>query len=128
MLKALHSRRSSVPVLVATSRDGVTDRIAGLDAGTGDYAAKPYDTDKLLARVRALLRRSARRDEPAFEHKGVSLIPASHEATVNGQPVLLQRVNGRCWSRCWQGPAWCFLERSLKKSCLAGKTTSAAMR
>ena len=85
MLKALRSRRSSVPVLVATARDGVTDRIAGLNAGVGDYAAGPYDTDELLARVRALLRRSAGRGEPGFEHKGVSLNPATHEATVNGQ-------------------------------------------
>ena len=78
-----------MPVLVATARDGVTDRIAGLDAGADDYVVKPYDTDELLARVRALLRRSAGRGEPAFEHKGVSLNPVTHEATVNGQPVSL---------------------------------------
>ena len=89
MLKVLRSRRSSVPVLVATARDSVTDRIVGLNAGAGDYVVKPYDTDELLARVRSLLRRSAGRGEPGFEHKGVSLNPATHEATVNGQPVLL---------------------------------------
>ena len=85
----MRSRRSSVPVLVATARDGVTDRIVGLDAGTGDYAAKPCDTDELLARVRAPLRLSAGRGESGFQHKGVSLNPATHEATVNGQMVLL---------------------------------------
>lgn len=89
VLRALRGRRSSVPVLVATARDGVSDRIAGLDAGADDYVVKPYDTDELLARIRALLRRSAGRGEPAFEHKGVSLNPATHEATLNGQPVLL---------------------------------------
>jgi two-component system OmpR family response regulator len=89
VLKALRGRRSTVPVLVATARDGVADRIAGLDAGADDYVVKPYDTDELLARVRALLRRSAGRGEPAFEHRGVSLNPATHEATVNGQPVSL---------------------------------------
>ena len=89
VLRALRSRRSTVPVLVATARDGVSDRIAGLDAGADDYVVKPFDTDELLARIRALLRRSAGRAEPIFEHKGVSLNPATHEATLHGQPVSL---------------------------------------
>ena len=89
VLRALRSRRSTVPVLVATARDGVSDRIAGLDAGADDYVVKPFDTDELLARIRALLRRSAGRAEPVFEHKGVSLNPATHEATLHGQPVSL---------------------------------------
>ena len=89
VLRALRNRRSTVPVLIATARDGVSDRIAGLDAGADDYVVKPYDTDELLARIRALLRRSAGRAEPAFEHKGVSLNPATREATVNGLAVSL---------------------------------------
>ena len=89
VLCALRSRHSTVPVLIATARDGVSDRIAGLDAGADDYVVKPYDTDELLARIRALLRRSAGRGEPAFVHRGVSLNPATHEATQNGQPVQL---------------------------------------
>jgi two-component system OmpR family response regulator len=89
VLRALRSRHSKVPVLIATARDGVSDRVAGLDAGADDYVTKPYDTDELLARIRALLRRSAGRAEPAFEHKGVSLNPVTREATVNGEPALL---------------------------------------
>ena len=89
VLRALRSRRNTVPVLVATARDAVDDRSAGLDAGADDYVVKPYDTDELLARVRALLRRSAGRGEPVFEHKGVSLNPATREATLNGLPVSL---------------------------------------
>lgn len=89
VLRALRARKSAVPVLVATARDAVGDRVAGLDAGADDYVVKPYDTDELLARLRALLRRSAGRAEPVFEHKGVSLNPATHEATVHGQPVSL---------------------------------------
>ena len=89
VLRALRSRRSTVPVLLATARDGVADRIAGLDAGADDYVVKPYDTDELLARIRALLRRSAGRAEPAFEHRGVSLNPATREATLEGQAVSL---------------------------------------
>ena len=89
VLRALRGRRSTVPVLIATARDGVADRVAGLDAGADDYVVKPYDTDELLARIRALLRRSAGRAEPALEHKGVSLNPATREAAVNGQAVSL---------------------------------------
>ena len=89
VLRGLRSRRSPVPVLIATARDAVGNRIAGLDAGADDYVVKPYDTDELLARIRALLRRAAGRAEPVFEYKGISLNPATHEATVGGQPVSL---------------------------------------
>jgi two-component system OmpR family response regulator len=89
VLRALRARRVSVPVLVATARDGVAERIAGLDAGADDYVVKPFDIDELLARIRALLRRSAGRGEPVFAHKGVTLNPATHEATLHGQPVQL---------------------------------------
>lgn len=89
VLRGLRQRRDPVPVLVATARDGVAERIAGLDAGADDYVLKPFDIDELLARIRALLRRSAGRGEPVFEHKGVRLNPATHEATVQGQPVSL---------------------------------------
>ena len=89
VLRGLRSRRSPVPVLIATARDAIGNRIAGLDAGADDYMVKPYDTDELLARIRALLRRAAGRAEPVFEYKGISLNPATHEATVDGQPVSL---------------------------------------
>ena len=89
VLRSLRARRSAVPVLVATARDAVGDRIAGLDAGADDYVVKPYDTEELLARIRALIRRSAGRGEPVFSHKGVTLNPATREAAVNGEPVTL---------------------------------------
>jgi len=67
----------------------VQQRVEGLDAGADDYVLKPYDLDELLARIRALLRRAAGRAEPVYEHKGVSLNPATHEATVDGKPMVL---------------------------------------
>jgi len=89
VLRELRARRDRTPVLVATARDAVSDRIAGLDAGADDYVVKPYDPDELLARIRALLRRSAGRAEPVFEHKGVVVDPHTREASINGQPVTL---------------------------------------
>jgi len=89
VLRGLRARRQGMPVLVATARDAVGDRVAGLDAGADDYVVKPFDTDELLARIRALIRRSAGHAEPVFTHKGVTLNPATREASVNGEAVTL---------------------------------------
>ena len=89
VLRALRAAKVRMPVLIATARDSVEQRIAGLDAGADDYILKPYDLGEVLARVRALLRRAAGRAEPVYEHLGVALNPATREATVNGRPVLL---------------------------------------
>ena len=89
VLRSLRSRKERIPVLIATARDSVQQRIDGLDAGADDYVLKPYDLDELLARIRALLRRAAGRAEPVYEHKGVTINPATREVTVGGQPVML---------------------------------------
>jgi DNA-binding response OmpR family regulator len=89
VLRGLRAAKLRLPVLIATARDSVQQRIAGLDAGADDYILKPYDLGELLARVRALLRRAAGRAEPVYEHLGVTLNPATREATVNGRAVLL---------------------------------------
>jgi len=59
LCRALRRRGDRLPILVLTARHQVGDRVAGLDAGADDYLAKPFDTEELLARLRALLRRSA---------------------------------------------------------------------
>lgn len=89
VLRSLRARKNRTPVLVATARDGVAQRIAGLDAGADDYVLKPYDLDELLARIRALLRRAAGRAEPVYAHQGVTMDPATRQATVQGAPVVL---------------------------------------
>ncbi len=89
VLRALRAAGAKTPVLIATARDAVADRIAGLDAGADDYVVKPYDIDELQARLRALLRRGAGQAGPAYTHNGVSLTPATREASVNGAAVQL---------------------------------------
>jgi two-component system OmpR family response regulator len=89
VLRSLRARKDRTPVLNATARDAVAQRIEGLDAGADDYLLKPYDLDEMLARIRALLRRAAGRAEPVYEHLGVSLNPATREASVGDQPVVL---------------------------------------
>jgi DNA-binding response OmpR family regulator len=78
-----------VPVLIATARDSVQQRVQGLDAGADDYILKPYDLDELLARIRALLRRACGRAEPVYEHLGVSINTATREVMAQGEPVVL---------------------------------------
>ncbi|MBK6867597.1 MAG: response regulator transcription factor [Burkholderiales bacterium] len=89
VLRGLRARKQRLPVLIATARDAVAERIAGLDAGADDYLVKPYDLDELLARVRALLRRAAGRAEPVYEWGQVRITPATREVTLAGQPVPL---------------------------------------
>ena len=89
VLRDLRSRKDRTPVLIATARDGVAQRVQGLDAGADDYVLKPYDLEELLARIRALLRRAAGRAEPVYEHHGISVTPATREVLVQGRPVSL---------------------------------------
>ena len=89
VLRAMRARKQLFPVLIATARDAIEQRIEGLDAGADDYVLKPYDLDELLARIRALLRRAAGRAEPVYECAGVSINPTTREVTSAGRQVIL---------------------------------------
>ena len=91
VLRTLRDRHHGVPVLILTARDGVSDRIAGLDAGADDYLTKPFDSAELKARLRALLRRSNGRAEPLISLRGVILDPQNQQVTMNGKIVSLSR-------------------------------------
>jgi two-component system OmpR family response regulator len=77
------------PVLMLTARDGVADRIAGLDVGADDYLVKPFSFGELLARLRALLRRSPVERPSVLVVGDVVLDPATRTVTRAGQPVEL---------------------------------------
>ena len=91
LLKQLRAAANPLPVLVLTARDATADRIAGLDAGADDYLTKPFDVAELKARLRALLRRSFNRPQPALEYRGISLDPASQEVRYQGKVINLPR-------------------------------------
>jgi two-component system response regulator QseB len=89
VLHDIRGRGSMLPVVVLTARDGVSDRVAGLDAGADDYVVKPFDLDELAARIRAVLRRRGGRAIGVIEHAGVSLDPATHEVRKDGGAVAV---------------------------------------
>ncbi len=77
------------PVVMLTARDGVEDRIRGLDAGADDYLVKPFSFGELLARLRALVRRGASERPTTMTTDDVVLDPAAHTVTRNTEPIEL---------------------------------------
>ncbi|MGE4427329.1 MAG: response regulator transcription factor [Solirubrobacteraceae bacterium] len=78
-----------VPILILTARDGVEQRVEGLDSGADDYLVKPFERDELLARIRALLRRRPPRGEAALVVADLTLNPATHEVLRGERPIEL---------------------------------------
>lgn len=77
------------PVLVLTARDGVPQRIAGLDNGADDYVVKPVDLDELAARLRALVRRAHGQAQPRLQVQDIELDQAARQVWRAGEPVAV---------------------------------------
>jgi two-component system response regulator QseB len=82
-------RGVGLPVLVLTARDGIEQRIAGLDGGADDYLIKPLAIDELAARLRALVRRSQGRPQSVWQHGGLEYDPAAKRVRWHGREVDL---------------------------------------
>jgi two-component system response regulator CpxR len=93
-LLRLVRRQSRVSVIMLTARTAAADQVAGLDAGADDYLPKPFGTDVLLARIRAVLRRSSRgmAGTTALNVGQFRLLPGAREALVDGSPVALTTI------------------------------------
>ena len=94
--RALRAAGNDVPILMLTARDDVSDRVSGLDAGADDYLPKPFALEELLARLRALLRRSSPVADGA-DHGGLSLgnltlDPVTREVLRGERPLRLTRT------------------------------------
>jgi two-component system, OmpR family, response regulator MprA len=87
--RRLRQRGDPIPVLMLTARDGVTDRVAGLDAGADDYLVKPFAIDELLARVRALIRRASGEAGELLRFSDVELEPRTREVRRSGRGLEL---------------------------------------
>lgn len=91
LLSELRQAGSRIPVLLLTARDGVRDRVSGLDAGADDYLGKPFDLDELAARLRAMLRRHEGRAVPLIEWNGLALDPATQSGRIDGRELGFSR-------------------------------------
>ncbi len=89
VLATLRASAKPTPVLIATARDAVSDRIAGLNAGADDYVVKPFDLDELIARVRAVLRRHAAAASSLLVCGSLTLDPLRKLVTFRDQPIVL---------------------------------------
>jgi two-component system, OmpR family, response regulator len=89
VLRRLRTLGRRLPVIIVTARDGVDDRIDGLDLGADDYLVKPFEIRELLARMRAVLRREGSGSPPLLSNGKLSLDPATREASFLGQSALL---------------------------------------
>ncbi|UTW56360.1 response regulator transcription factor [Kordiimonas sp. SCSIO 12610] len=89
ILKRWRREGKTMPVLILTARDSWTDKVEGLDAGADDYLTKPFIMEELLARLRALIRRSAGQTSPEFTCGPVLLDSRNGRVSVDGNPIKL---------------------------------------
>lgn len=92
VLASIRGKNDPVPVLIITARDGLDERLRGLDGGADDYLLKPFDMADLLARMRAVLRRKGGSGVPLLGNGVLTLDPATREASMQGAaPVQLSQ-------------------------------------
>ncbi len=89
ILQKLRAGNHQVPVLILTARDGIEDRVAGLDAGADDYVTKPFELPELAARVRAFGRRRTGQAQPYIEAGPLQFDTVGREVRVNGERISL---------------------------------------
>lgn len=89
LLAEIRERRDTTPIMILTARDGVEERVQGLDLGADDYLTKPFSLPELQARVRALLRRSQQRIDNHLRYGPLCFDPASGHATLFGEHLDL---------------------------------------
>jgi len=95
VLRRLRREERALPVLILTARDGWRERVEGIDAGADDYLAKPFRMEELVARLRAILRRSAGHASPILKAGAVELDTRTRDVSVGGREMSLTALEYR---------------------------------
>jgi two-component system response regulator PhoP len=95
ILQDLRKNDMAIPVLILTARDTTSDVVQGLETGSDDYMVKPFDMRELIARCKALVRRSYGRPAPIIRIADVSINTAKHQVAVHGRSVRLSAMEYR---------------------------------
>lgn len=114
-------RESTTPIIMLTARSSENDKLVGLDGGADDYVTKPFSPRELMARVRAVLRRTTDERQPTeIAHAGIVINLDRHQVTVDAEPIELTPTEMRLLSILARSPARVFSRGELITKALGG--------
>lgn len=104
LLHYIRSEGYTIPVIILTARETLEDKVEGFDMGADDFVTKPFELDELCARIRACVKRAAGRASIIIEYRNITLDPAAHRVTLDGERInfprrefaLLQKLLENC--------------------------------
>jgi two-component system phosphate regulon response regulator PhoB len=112
----VNPRTTAIPIVMLTAKGEDADVVAGLELGAEDYVTKPFSPRVLVARVRTVLRRRGRAEEPTLEpikSHDLSIHPARHEVLISGKPVTLTASEFKILSFLARRPGWVFTREQI---------------
>ncbi|MDQ8034354.1 MAG: response regulator transcription factor [Bordetella sp.] len=124
ILAQLRSRYDATPVIIMTARDRLSERIAGLDAGADDYLVKPFQVDELLARLRAVNRRSKGQIAPVLKCGTLVVDPANYQVTLDGETVALSSLEYRTLQALMERPGRALSRSALEQAVYGGSAAT----
>jgi len=124
ILAQLRSRYDATPVIIMTARDRLSERIAGLDAGADDYLVKPFQVDELLARLRAVNRRSKGQVAPVLKCGTLVVDPANYQVTLDGETVALSSLEYRTLQALMERPGRALSRSALEQAVYGGSAAT----
>jgi DNA-binding response OmpR family regulator len=104
LIRTLRAEGRLTPIIVLSSRERESDRVAALEDGADDYVTKPFSPREIVARVRAVLRRTRQGNDPAPHSAGLGLDPLTRQAQLNGRDLELTRVEFDLLSQLCSSP------------------------
>lgn len=115
VIERIRKQGKFLPILVLSARDGVSDRVKGLNLGADDYLVKPFDTDELIARIHVLERRKTGSSTNTITHKDLALDIGSMRVTYKGEVVELQPNEFKILKKLVEQPAVIFSKEQIEE-------------